>query len=202
MRNNLEELKEKYPIGTRIKLLEDMGDSQPIKAGEMGTVDFIDSMGSLHMRWDNGSGLAIIPDVDKFEIIKEPEKLKVIIIEPEKEPYVKEIDNTLKAEQDIVGGLIQCLPTMFTKDDSYDFIINDEGKLIGLPPNRYIYDKQDIAVGNMIVAKVDLSTGEFISIDDTQIEFLMKQIEEKCPKCPSKTLNDIDLEYDMEDIDK
>lgn len=74
MKNNIEELKEKYPAGTRIKLLKDMDDSQPIKAGEMGTVDFIDSMGSLHMRWDNGRSLAIIPDVDKFEVLEQPEK--------------------------------------------------------------------------------------------------------------------------------
>lgn len=199
MKNNIEELKEKYPVGTRIRLLQDMDDSQPIKAGEMGTVDFIDSMGSVHMRWDNGRSLAIIPDVDKFEIVEQPKKIKVIIIEPEKEPIVKEIDNTLEAKQAIVGGLIQCVPSMFSKDDAYDFIVNDEGKLFNLPPNRYIYDKQDIVAGNMIIAKADLSTGDFVSIDDSQIDFLMKQIQEKCPMYKSK---EIEQEYDMEDIDK
>ena len=78
MKNNIEELKEKYPVGTRIKLLEDMNDSQPIKAGEIGTIDFIDSMGSLQMTWDNGRSLAVVPEVDKFEVIERPEKIKVM----------------------------------------------------------------------------------------------------------------------------
>lgn len=200
MKNNIEDLKEKYPVGTRIKLLEDLDDPQPIKAGEMGTIDFIDSMGSLQMIWDNGRSLAVIPGVDKFEVI---EKIKVIIIEPEKDPYTKEIYNTLKAKQDIVGGLIQCLPTMFSKDDTYDFIVNDEGKLLDLPLNRYIYDKQDIVAGNIIIAKADISTGEFVSIEDSQIDFLMKQIEEKCPKYNSVELQNVmKNEYDLEDIDK
>jgi hypothetical protein len=203
MKNNIEELKEKYPVGTRIKLLEDMNDSQPIKAGEIGTIDFIDSMGSLQMTWDNGRSLAVVPEVDKFEVIERPEKIKVIIIEPEKDPYIKEIYNTLKAEQEIVGGLIQCLPTMFSKEDTYDFIVNDEGKLLDLPLNRYIYDKQDIVAGNIIIAKADISTGEFVSIDDSQVDFLMKQIEEKCPKYNSIELqNNMENEYDLEDMDK
>lgn len=203
MKNNLEELKRTYPVGSKIKLLEDMGDPQGIKAGQIGILEYIDDEGSLQMSWDNGSSLAIIPEVDKFEIIELPEKIKVIIIEPEKNPYVKEIYNTLKAKQEIVGGLIQCLPTMFSKEDSYDFIVNDEGKLLNLPFNRYIYDKQDIVAGNIIIAKADESTGEFISIDDLQIDFLMKQIEEKCPKYNFIELkNTIETDYDLEDIDK
>lgn len=199
MKNNIEELKEKYPIGTKIKLLQDMDDIQPIKAGQIGIVEYIDSEGSLHMRWDNGSGLAIIPEIDKFEVMEYPEKIKVIIIEPEKDPYVKEIYNTLKAKQEIVGGLIQCLPTFFSNKESYDFICNDEGKLQGLTPNRYIFDKQDVIVGNIIIAKADETTGEFVTLNDSEIEFLMKQIEEKCPQYnPIKTQN---IEHDLEDRD-
>lgn len=72
MKNNLEELKKKYPIGSKIKLLEKMEDIQGIKAGQLGILEYIDDEGSLHMRWDNGSGLAIIPETDKFEVIEYP----------------------------------------------------------------------------------------------------------------------------------
>lgn len=72
MKNNFEEIKKTYPIGTKIKLLEDMEDTQGIKSGQIGIVEYIDDEGSLHMRWDNGSGLAIIPGIDKFEVIEYP----------------------------------------------------------------------------------------------------------------------------------
>ena len=36
-------------------------------AGRSGTVEFIDSIGQLHGTW---GGLAIIPEVDEFEIVQ------------------------------------------------------------------------------------------------------------------------------------
>lgn len=72
MKSNLEELNKTYPIGSKIKLLEDMEDTQGIRAGQFGILEYIDDEGSLHMRWDNGSGLAIIPEIDKFEVIEYP----------------------------------------------------------------------------------------------------------------------------------
>jgi hypothetical protein len=32
----------------------------------------IDDMGSIHVNWQNGSTLALIPDVDSWEILNEP----------------------------------------------------------------------------------------------------------------------------------
>lgn len=69
--NRLNEIKEKYPIGSRIKLLKDMDDKQPILAGTIGIIDYIDSEGQLHMKWENGRSLALLPDIDHFEIIND-----------------------------------------------------------------------------------------------------------------------------------
>lgn len=130
------------------------------------------------------------------------DNIKVIIIEPNKDPYVKEIPNTLEAKQKIVGGLIECVPTYFSNTSSYDFIVNEEGKITGLPWNRFVYDKQDILFGNIIVAKVDELEGDFISIDDSEVEFLFKQINEKCPICTDldiqKILDSRDMEEEMD----
>jgi len=65
----VERIKAKYPAGTRIKMLEDMDDKQPILAGTLGTVCFVDDIGSIHMKWDNGRSLALIEGVDVFEVI-------------------------------------------------------------------------------------------------------------------------------------
>lgn len=69
LEDKLNEIKVKYPIGTRVKLTKDMDDKYPILAGTIGTIDYIDSEGQLHMMWENGRTLALIPEVDEFEII-------------------------------------------------------------------------------------------------------------------------------------
>ena len=55
--------------GKRIRLTEDMDDSQPIRKNEEGTIKFTDGIGQIHVKWDNGRSLAVIPNVDKFVIL-------------------------------------------------------------------------------------------------------------------------------------
>ena len=67
----VERIKNKYPIGTRIRL-HHMADSNAVPTGTLGTVDFIDDEGQIHMAWDNGRTLALIESEDAFEIIERP----------------------------------------------------------------------------------------------------------------------------------
>lgn len=176
----IEKLKDKYKPGIKIKLLKEMVDEDhSVDVGEIGVVDFVDDIGTIHVRWESGSGLGLIPNVDEFEIV---EKIKVIMVEVGKEPYVKEIYNTLKDMQEMVGGLIDRVPTFFSEEKSYDFVFNDEGKMIGLPLNRYIFEKKDAIAGDFMVIKDDDSIGEYITIDDDEIDFLLNQVKEKCPE--------------------
>ena len=69
--NKAEYYKNTYPVGTRIRLLHMDDPFSPIKRGMTGTVAYVDDMGTLHMKWDNGRSLGICPDVDSFEVIKE-----------------------------------------------------------------------------------------------------------------------------------
>ena len=43
----------------------------PVPAGTRGVVYHIDSIGQLHVKWENGSGLALNPDVDTYKILEE-----------------------------------------------------------------------------------------------------------------------------------
>lgn len=61
--------KEKYPSGTRIELIEMKDPYSPVPAGTKGAVSFVDDSGSIHMKWDNGSTLALIPGEDLFRKI-------------------------------------------------------------------------------------------------------------------------------------
>ena len=38
----------------------------PVPAGTEGTVEEVDSIGQIHMSWDNGRTLALVPGEDSF----------------------------------------------------------------------------------------------------------------------------------------
>ena len=40
-------------------------------AGTRGTVKGVDDAGQIMVRWDTGSGLSLIPGVDRFKIVNE-----------------------------------------------------------------------------------------------------------------------------------
>lgn len=63
-----DKLKEMYPIGTRIALIK-MEDEQAPKVGTIGTVCGVDDIGSLLVKWDNGSSLNVLFETDKVEKI-------------------------------------------------------------------------------------------------------------------------------------
>lgn len=60
--------KESYSKGTRLELIY-MEDSQAVPSGTKGTVVCVDDMGTIHMKWDNGRTLGLIPEVDSFKRI-------------------------------------------------------------------------------------------------------------------------------------
>ncbi|MBS5776104.1 MAG: DUF4314 domain-containing protein [Finegoldia magna] len=63
-------LKEVYPDGTRIKLIK-MDDIQAPPKGTLGTVYGVDSIGSILVKWDNGSTLNVIFKEDIIEKISD-----------------------------------------------------------------------------------------------------------------------------------
>jgi hypothetical protein len=67
--NNTKLLKEKYPEGTKIRLIC-MDDFQAVPSGTVGTVRKVDDMGTIHVLWDNGSTLGVIEGVDSFKVVE------------------------------------------------------------------------------------------------------------------------------------
>ena len=103
-----------------------------------------------------------------------PEKLTVLVVEPKKEPYVKEIDPGLHALQAEVGGDIAA---SYPFDDPVGLVLNDEGKLIGLDLNRSLRDEHgeiyDIVAGTFLV--VGLGPESFASLPPDMIQKYTEQ---------------------------
>lgn len=97
--------------------------------------------------------------------------IRVLIVEPGKNPYPAEIPNTLESLQNRVGGLIQILYP-FPISESCGILCHDEGKLIGLPQNRPLFDEDgfiyDVIAGTFPV--VGLTEDDFGSLTEEQIE--------------------------------
>ena len=56
---NAERNKKMYPVGTRIRLIHMDDPYSPVPDGMTGTVAFVDDIGTLHMKWDNGRTLDV-----------------------------------------------------------------------------------------------------------------------------------------------
>ena len=95
---------------------------------------------------------------------EEPEHdstITVLIVEPGKEPYAKEIDSGLESLQHEVGGYIQAV---YPFEEPVAIVCNEEAKLEGLPLNRALRDEDgdiyDIVAGTfMVVGLTDDSFG-------------------------------------------
>ena len=99
----------------------------------------------------------------------ESEKIRVLVVEPEKAPYVKDISPGLESLQKEVDGYIEAV---YPFEDSCAIICNEEGKLNGLPLNRALRDDDgqiyDILAGTFLV--VGLSDEDFSSLSAKQID--------------------------------
>lgn len=55
--------------GTRIKLIATSDEHTHLKTGARGTVDLVDGFGTIHVTWDDGTKLGLVPGIDFYEII-------------------------------------------------------------------------------------------------------------------------------------
>lgn len=63
---SVETIKRQYQPGTRIRLQSMSDPYDPVPSGSEGTVMLVDDIGQIHMKWDNGRTLALVPGEDSF----------------------------------------------------------------------------------------------------------------------------------------
>ena len=68
-------IKDRYPKGSRIQLNHMGDDPHPIPDGMKGTVDFVDDIGTVFCKFDNGRSLGLVYGEDSFHSVPpdEPE---------------------------------------------------------------------------------------------------------------------------------
>jgi len=97
--------------------------------------------------------------------------VRILVVEPECRPEVKEINDSLETMQGIVGGLIQ---PIYPFEDSVALVCNDEGKLMDLPANRGLRGEDgqiyDIVFGTFFLCGAPADCDHFTSLTPEQIE--------------------------------
>ena len=66
----VDRIRERYPVGCRVELVR-MNDVQAPPIGTKGTVIGVDDIGSIMVKWDNGSGLSLAYGEDSSRILTE-----------------------------------------------------------------------------------------------------------------------------------
>ena len=102
--------------------------------------------------------------------------MNVLVVEPMKKPYMKDIDSGLHSLQRAVGGYIEAI---YPYEDKVGLVCNEEGKMEGLPLNRAIYSKNgemfDIIAGTFLI--VGLSEDNFADLSSELAEKYAKLFE-------------------------
>ena len=62
-------IRQQYPKGTRVELISTTDPYTRLAAGTQGTVSSVDDIGTIHVNWDNGSSLGMIPGEDMIRKI-------------------------------------------------------------------------------------------------------------------------------------
>ena len=95
--------------------------------------------------------------------------MKVLVVEPQKKPYVKDIDDTLESMQSVVGGLIE---PVYIDDSEVVLVANEEGIINNLPFNRAIISGNIIQLaifGTFFVCGDSENHDDFIGLSEDKI---------------------------------
>lgn len=97
--------------------------------------------------------------------------MRVLLVLPRKPAQVKDIPGSLTNMQELVGG---CIQAVYPFDESVALVCNDEGKLLNLPPNRFLRDPAtgiiyDYIAGPFFLCAAPPDSENFVSLSEEQL---------------------------------
>jgi len=76
-------------VGMRIRMIEMGDDANPVDEGLEGTIRHIDDIGTLHVKWDDGRYIGVIPNLDVYQLLpSEEEQISLDVFEAEDKPVL------------------------------------------------------------------------------------------------------------------
>ncbi len=60
-------------LGDRVEIIRCYDAYTKLKRGTRGTVTLIDQLGTVHVRWDDGRNLGLVPGQDEWRVISDEE---------------------------------------------------------------------------------------------------------------------------------
>ncbi len=115
--------------------------------------------------------------------------MKILVVEPEKAPYEREISDDLHEMQEVVGGFIE--PIYFERKNDALVFCNEEFLLNGSQPNRMVGDVlvhgTFFVVGNR---ETEYGEEESCSLTNEQISRYTKEFAEPIQEMPQDQVQD------------
>lgn len=155
--------------GKRIKLIRMEDPYTNLSYGDEGTIDYTDDIGQIHVNWDNGSKLSVIPDIDEYEIL---EKESTNLIKRFHQwSLIKENISNL----DTISVKLEELKDLFTETNSYfEYEIYDHIILLNI---GYVDKDLEYSYDYVINTKDLTVEKSFKSLDETMEDMDEVQLE-------------------------
>ena len=104
--------------------------------------------------------------------MKTPDMISVLVVNPGSSPVVRQLQNNLESLQEAVSGYIEVIhPHCKENSDGIVMLVNEDGKLFGLPCNRILQESNGSAyaciVGTALI--VGCNGRDFLSLSNNQI---------------------------------
>ena len=90
--------------------------------------------------------------------------IRVLVFAPNQHPVAKEITGSLQSMQELVDGFVQMVPI----GQGLDLVCNEEGKLNGANPNRFVPVLEDMIFGTFFITKCN-KDGDLVSLTGQDI---------------------------------
>ena len=156
-------------VGMRIRMLS-MEDEFPVDEGMEGTIHTIDDLGTLHVKWDDGRNIGIIPGIDEYQLLPpEDEQINLDFFNEDKnERLVKKIQ---------AKPLTKSIGTLFKNAQSKNKIkIESEevpgGEAENMTP-KDLAKKHDVSVKDI---EKEIEVGTEIEMEHTDSKKMAREI--------------------------
>jgi hypothetical protein len=132
---NVNNIKSMYPEGTKLKILKINDESLGVPEGTIATVNYVDSIGTIHCTWGDRKTVSLLPNADTLTIVDEV----VDISFPSAETEYREMELLFS---DLTPDAQARYLATFRAEDPADEVILENLPIINLSPSNVGYGVQ------------------------------------------------------------